>query len=118
LEKKTELNFFLNKKQNQTETGSNDWFWFGSIRFGFLGKKTGSNQVWFGFGSVFSTLAWFFPVWVGFFPVWVRFSFFGFRFIKPKPNRTGQLFQNFNRFFWLFFFLVFFNRFFSFFTHS
>jgi hypothetical protein len=54
------LNFFLNKKQNQTETGSNDWFWFGSIRFGFLGKKTGSNQVWFGFGSVFSGLAWFF----------------------------------------------------------
>jgi hypothetical protein len=60
LEKKTELNFFLNKKQNQTETGSNDWFWFGSIRFGFLGKKTGSNQVWFGFGSVFSSLARFF----------------------------------------------------------
>jgi hypothetical protein len=28
-----------------------------------------------------------------------RFGFFSFRLIKPKPNRTGQFFQNSNRFF-------------------
>jgi hypothetical protein len=77
-----------------------------------------------GFGSVrfFRTktdLTRFFSVWLGF-SVWVRF---GFRFIKPKPNRTGRFFQNFNwfnrvfftvRFFWLFFFW--FSWFFSFFA--
>ena len=29
----------------------------------------------------------------------VQFGFFGYRLIKLKPNRTGQFFQNFNRFF-------------------
>jgi hypothetical protein len=49
-------------------------------------------------------LAWFFPVllgfsvWLGFGPVFsglgsVRFGFFGFRLIKPKPNRTGGFFK-------------------------
>jgi hypothetical protein len=53
--------------------------------------------------------------WLGFFPVFfdlgsVRFGFFGFKLIKPKPNRTGWFFQNFN----LFFFTVqFFRLFFS-----
>jgi len=42
-------------------------------------------------------------------PVFFRFGFFGFRLIKPKLNRTGRFFQNFNRFFftvrffWFFF---------------
>jgi hypothetical protein len=104
---------FLLKKNNQTE-----FFFF---------KKAGSN--WFG-----SVLAQFFPVWLGFFlvwlvfsgfsSVWVRFGFFGFRLIKPKLNRTGWFFQNFNRFFFSqfgFFIYLFlfsrFNRFFDLFAH-
>jgi hypothetical protein len=60
----------------------------------------------FRFCSVFSGLARFF-----FSLDSVRFGFFGFRLIKPKPNRTGRFFQNLNgligffftvRFFWLF----------------
>ena len=35
------------------------------------------------------------PVWLGFFPVWVRFGFFGFKLIKPKPNRTSRFFSKF-----------------------
>jgi len=42
---------------------------FGSVRFGFLGQKLVQT----GFGSFF-------------FPVWL--SFFSFRLIKPKPNRS------------------------------
>jgi hypothetical protein len=89
-----------------------DWFWFGSV---FLGQKlvqTCLDQffglarffpVWLGF----SVLARFFPVWLGFlvlarfFPGFFRLGFdsvFPVKFIKPKPNRTGQFFQNFNRF--------------------
>ena len=50
-------------------------------------------------------------VWLGFF-VWVRFDFFYFRFIKPKPNRTGRFFKNSNRFFlWFDFFCYFFSGF-------
>jgi len=66
----------------------------------FFRTKTGLNR----FGSVFqfgSILAWFFFVWLGLFPVfsvWVWFGFFSFRLIKPKPNRIGWFFQNFNRF--------------------
>jgi hypothetical protein len=85
---------FLSKKSNQTEIkkkNKRNWFkptGFGSVRF--FRTKTGSNW----FGSVFS-------VWLGFFPVFFRFDFgfFDFRLIKPKPNRTGQFFQNFNLFF-------------------
>jgi len=56
---------------------------FGSVRF--FGQKPAQTGLarFFRFGSVF----------------FVRFGFFGFRLIKPKPNRTGRLFQNFNRFF-------------------
>ena len=62
--KVTKPNLFFKKNLNRTETGSNRPI---SVRFGFLGQK---------------------PVWLDFFPVWVRFSFFGFRLIKPKPNRS------------------------------
>jgi len=77
----------------------------------FCWTKTGSNR----FGSVFR---------LGFGSV--RFGFFGFRLIKPKPNRTGRFFQNFNwfnrYFFMVWFFRLFFlfsrfNRFFSFFVY-
>jgi hypothetical protein len=57
----------------------------------------------------------FLPVWLGFFSFWIRFSFFGFRLIKPKPNRTGRFFQDFNRFFFMvWFFQLFFFNFLSF----
>jgi len=63
---------------------------FGSVPFNFLGQK-----------PVQTGLAQFFS---GFFCLdLVRLGFFGFRLIKPKPNRTGQFFLSFNRF----------NRFFS-----
>jgi hypothetical protein len=93
---------FLSKNSNQTdfkkktETGSNRPV---LVRFGFLGQNR------------------FKPFWLG---------FFGFRLIKPKPNRTGRFFQNFNRFnrffftvrFFSYFFLFsLFNRFFNFFTY-
>ena len=90
------------------------WVWFGSV------SVLGSNQfdlVFFGLALFLSGLAWFFSVWV-----W--FGFFSFWLIKPKPNRTGQFFQNFNRFFFTvrFFRLFFFqfsrfNQFFDFFFH-
>jgi hypothetical protein len=74
--KKTTKLIFLKK----TETGLNRPV---SVQFGFLDK----NQ--------------FKPVCLGFF--WFDlvfwFGFFGFELIKPKPNRTCQFFQNFNRFF-------------------
>jgi hypothetical protein len=105
----TKLKF--KKKKTETEPVQTDRF-----RFGFLGQK-----------PVQTGLARFFLVWLGFFPVWlgsVQFGFFGFRLIKPKPNQTGQFFQNFNRFnqffFTVQFFRLFFFRFswfFGFFTH-
>ena len=70
------------------------------------GFGSGSNRFWFCF----------FPFWFGFFrfgSVWIRFGFFGFKLIKPKLNRTGRFFQNFNRFFLRF---GFFNYFFLFFS--
>jgi len=79
------------------------WVWFGSV------SVLGSNQfdlVFFGLTLFLSGLAWFFSVWV-----W--FGFFSFRLIKPKPNRTGQFFQNFNRFNRVFFTVRFFRLFFS-----
>ena len=98
---------FIKKKKTKP---NRNWFkptGFGSVRF--FGTKIGSNQ----FDSVFSGLApffWFNSV----FSVWVRFVFSGFRLIKPKPNRTGQFFQNFNHFNRFFFhgsvFSVIFNR--------
>ena len=131
---------FLSKKNNQTKifflkkklkpnrnrvkpTG------FGSVRF--FRTKTGSNR----FGSVFRVwlgfpvLAWFSRFWLSFFRFgsvffglarfWlgfsgfcsVQFGFFGFLFIKSKPNRTGRFFQKFNRFFFGSVFSVFFSNF-------
>jgi hypothetical protein len=81
--------------------------------------EIGSNRpvsVWFGYFRTkigFFDLARFFPVSLGFFLVWVRFDFFGFRFIKPKPNRTDWFFKNSNRFF---FTVQFFRLFFSVFS--
>ena len=105
--KVTKPKFFFEKKP---KPGQTDRFRFGSVQFGFFRAKTGSNR----FGSVFPVLARFFSVlarffrfWLGFFPVSVRFGFFGFLFIKPKPNRTGRFFQKinrFNRFFFGYFF--------------
>jgi hypothetical protein len=75
LKKVIKLIFFIKKRNRFKLTG------FCSVRF--FRTKTGSSW----FGSVFS--------WFGL--VWVRFGFFGFRLIKPKSNRTGQFFQNFNQ---------------------
>ena len=120
--KVTKPKFFLKKNRNQVKpTG------FGSVRF--FRAKTGSNR----FGSVFpvwlgfSVLARFFLVWLGFFRFF-RFWFGSVWFFAYKtetePNRTGQFFQNFNRFFFsvrffrlFFFWFSWFNRFFRFFAH-
>jgi len=121
----TEIFFFWKKNRNRTETGSNRPF---SVRFGFFRAKTGSNR----FGSVFPVFARFSRFWLGFFRFWLgffrfgsvffrlfvgfgsfRFGFFGFLFIKPKPNRTGRFFQKFNRFNRFFFSVRFFRLFFS-----
>ena len=108
--------FFIKKTETEPRPVQTDRFRFGSVRF--FREKTGSNR----FSSVFS-------VWLGFFPGFfsVRFGFSGSRLKKPKPNRTGRFFQNFNRFnrffftvrfFQLFFFRFSrFNRFFGFFEH-
>jgi len=75
--KKVTNQFF---KKIETELAQTDRF-----RFGYFRTKTCFFPVWLDF----SGLAQFFPVWLGFFfPVWVQFNFFGFRLIKPKPNRT------------------------------
>jgi hypothetical protein len=74
--------------KKKTETSSHRLV---SVRF--FRTKTGSNR----FGLVFSVLARFFAGLARFF----RFGFFRFRLIKPKPNRTGWFFQNFNRFFFM-----------------
>ena len=92
-----------------------DYFLFGLVFikknnqikiFFFKKTKTGSNRPvsvrFFGQKPVQTGLAWFFQfcsVFFRFFSVWIRFGFFSFRLIKPKPNRTGWFFQNFNRFF-------------------
>ena len=119
--KVTKLNFFL-----KTKTGSN---WPVLVK---KPTQTDLNRFWFGFlgkKPVQTGLARFFLVWLGFFPVWLGFffrigfdsvRFFSFRLIKPKLNRTGQFFQNFNRFFSRFGFFGYFfsfSRFFGFFAH-
>ena len=116
----TKLKFFFWKKKPKPNRNRVKPTGFGSVRFGFFRAKTGSNRF-SRFGSVF-------PVWLGFFLVFCRFrfGFFGFLFIKPKPNRTSRFFQKnnrFNRFFSVRFFrLIFFrfsrfNRFSGFFAH-
>ena len=103
--------FFFKKTETESKPGQTDWFRFSSVWF--FRAKTGSNR----FGSVFSGFGLVFPVWLGFarffsgfFSVSVRFGFFGFLLIKP--NRTGRLFQNFNRFNRVFFSIRFFRLFF------
>ena len=84
--------FFFEKKPKPSQTNR--------FRFGFLGKKpvqTGLARFFFRFFSVL---------------VSVRFDFFSFLLIKPKPNRTGWFFQNFNRFNRFFFRFGFFSYFF------
>jgi len=99
--KVTKLKFFFKKTRNRTETGSNRPV---SV---FLGQKPVQTDLAQFSLFFFLVLAWFFRFWLGlarFFLVFsVRFGFFGFLLIKPKSNRTGWFFQNFN---W-------FNRFFS-----
>jgi hypothetical protein len=110
------VNFILYPESFICWLDKNMWklqFWLGMIIFGsvrFLSKKktkskfkkkteTGSNWL----GSNFS-------VWLGFFSLAqffsVRFGFFSFSLIKPKPNRTGRFFQNFNRLFSRFGFFI------------
>ena len=68
-------------------------FWLGFFRCGsVISVWLGFDSVWLGFGLVFFQ----------FFSVSVQFGFFSFFLIKPKPNRTGRFFQNFNRFFFRF----------------
>jgi hypothetical protein len=100
--------FFKKKTETEPKPGQTDRF-----RFVFLGQKpvqTGLARffpVWLGFLSFGSVLARFFPVFCRF-----RFGFFGFLFIKPKPNRTSRFFKKFNRFFFQFgFFGYFFSGF-------
>ena len=118
--KVTKSKFFFFEKKTETEPkpGQTDRFRFGSV---FLGQKL-----------VQTGLARFFQFWLGFFRFWLgffrfgsvffrlfvgfgsfRFGFFGFLFIKPKPNRTGRFFQKFNRFNRFFFSVRFFRLFFS-----
>jgi hypothetical protein len=110
---------FLGQKPVQTSLPR--FFQFGSV----FSVFSGFGSV-FRFGSVFSVLARFFLVLAQFSRFWLGFSGlarffcrffsvlvrFGFLLIKPKPNRTGRFFQNFNRFFFglifsINFFLVF-----------
>ena len=116
IKKSNQTEFFLKKKPKPVQT---DRFRLGSVRF--FREKTGSNR----FGLIFPVwlgLAWFFGLtrFFRFGSVLARFGsvFFRFgsaRFGFPVPglknrNRTGQFFQNFNRFF---FTVRFFRLFFS-----
>ena len=95
--------FFFKKTKIEPKLFQTDRF-----RFGYFRTKTGFFNLtrFFQFNSVFL----FGSVFFSFFSVWVRFCFFGFRLIKPKPNRS--VFKNsnrFNRFFsWFGFFCYFF----------
>ena len=103
---------FLSKKNNQTEI-----FFLKKNRNRV--KPTGVGSVFFGKKPVQTSLARFFPVWLGFGSVWLGFFPFFCRFqfgsvflvfsykTETEPNRTGRLFQKFNRFNRFFFYLVF-----------
>ena len=84
-----------------------DYFRFGFFRF---------DSVFFVWLNFFSLARFFFRFGLVFFGLGsFRFGFFSFRLIKPKPNRTGQFFQNSNRFFSRFgFSVIFFPDFLSF----
>jgi len=108
-------------KKKKLKPVQTDQVRFGSVRFGFLRQKLVQIGL-----ARFSSLARFSQFWLGFFlfgsvfrfgSVWARFDFFGFLLIKPKPNRTGHFFQNFNRFFLQFGFFGFIFWFFDFFAH-
>ena len=96
IKKSNQTEFFKKKKKPKPNRNQFKPTGFGSVRFGFLEKK-----------PVQTGLARFFPV---FFPV--RFGFSGSMLKKPKPNRTGRFFQNFNRFNRFFFTVRFFRLFF------
>jgi hypothetical protein len=62
IKKVTKTGFFFKKAETKSKPVQTDQF-----QFGYFGEKTGSNRC------------------LSFF----RFGFFGFRLIKPKPNRTA-----------------------------
>jgi hypothetical protein len=72
------LVWFYKLKNNQINFLKKKPTDFGSVQF--FKTKTDSNR----FGSVFSGLTRFFSSFFGS----VQFSFFSFRLIKPKPNRS------------------------------
>jgi hypothetical protein len=96
----TEIFFFEKKNRNRVKLTSSNRFWLGFLCFGSVFSGFGSvffglaRFFWFGsvlarffrFGSVLARFgSVFFRFFVGFGSV--RFGFFGFLFIKPKPNR-------------------------------
>ena len=85
--------FFKKKKPKPVQTDR--------FRFGYVQLFWGKNRF-FRFGSVFSSLAWFF--------FGLIFSISGLQ----NQNRTGRFFQNYNRFNQFFFTVRFFQLFFSF----
>ena len=107
IKKSNQTEFIFLKKKPKSNRNRFKPTGFGSVRF--FRAKTGLARF-FRFGSVFS----------GFF----QFGSSGSNLKKPKPNRTGRFFQNFNRFFsrfgffgYFFFWFSRFNRFFGFFEH-
>ena len=110
IKKSNQNRFFLKKKKPKPNGNRFKLTGFGSVRL-FWGKNW-FKPVWLGLSPVGS-------VWLGcfwFFSVWVRFGlvqFFRFQAYKTKLNRTGQFFQNSNRFYFtvrffrLFLFLIF-----------
>jgi hypothetical protein len=100
IKKSNQTEFFFLKKKPKPNRNRVKPTGFGSVRFGFLGKK----PVQTGFGSVFFGLARFFRFWLGFlsfgsvfsvlarfFPVFCRFRFGSVRFFgyktETEPNR-------------------------------
>jgi len=107
--KVTKPKFFFLKKKPKPNRNRVKPAGFGSVRFGFLGKKPvqtglarffrfwlsflGFGSVFSGFGSVFSVWLGFFGLalfWLGFFPIFFGFGsvrFFRFFSYKTEPNR-------------------------------
>jgi hypothetical protein len=96
----TEICFFKKPKPVQT-----DRFRFGSVWFLWQKPVQAGLTRFFGLARFFQ----------GFFRF--GFSFFGFRLIKPKPNRTGRFLKKFNWFFFTIQFFQLFSWFFNFFSH-
>ena len=107
IKKSNQTEFFFFKKKPKPNRNRFKPTGFGSVRF--LRAKTGLARF-FRFGSVLARFgSVFYPVFFGS----VRFGFSGSRLKKPKPNRTGRFFQNFNRFIRFFSRFGFFGYFFS-----